>query len=271
MERLRDVLPARIHGWQAATEDRLFNERSIFDYINGGAEVYRAYHMRRCLSRRYRIPDGPDIVLDIFDMGRPEDAFGVFTHDTDGKILDIGQDARYRPGWLSFWKHRFFFSLYMDSETAAAEKAVIALAQQIASLVREDGQRPDILSTLPPKGLKAKHIRYLYHPIIFNYHFYLADDNILNLSPQTAAALAPYRRGNEAATLLLVRYPDRQQAEKSMESFLKHYLPEAAGTGLARLEDGKWAACSRKGDLLVVVLESDSTALAESLLKDITP
>ena len=88
----------------------------------GMAEVYKAYNMRQCLSRRYIIDNGPDIVLDVFDMRTPGDAFGVFTHYTDGEPVQIGQSALYRPGWLSFWKHRFFVSIYMEEETGAAGK-----------------------------------------------------------------------------------------------------------------------------------------------------
>jgi hypothetical protein len=55
--------------------------------------------------------------------------------------------------------------------------------------------------------LDSENIRYLHHPIVLNYHFYLAEENILNISPQTGAVLANYRRGREKAKLLLVKYP----------------------------------------------------------------
>ena len=106
LEALHGALPGQIMGWTAEPEDRYFDKETIFDYINGTGEVYRAYNLQRCLSRRYTTPKGPPIVLDIFYMGSSEDAFGVFTHDQDGEALDVGQGALYRSGWLSFWKDR---------------------------------------------------------------------------------------------------------------------------------------------------------------------
>ncbi|KKL99738.1 hypothetical protein LCGC14_1811420 [marine sediment metagenome] len=267
LEGLRARLPTRINGWAADSEDRIFNEKTIFSYINGAGEVYRAYNMQQCLSRRYISPGAPTIVLDIFEMGSSEDAYGVFTHDTDGKMLEIGQDARLRPGWLSFWKYRFFVSIYVEEESAAAEKAVIDLGRQIASGIAVEGTRPRLLSQLPKRGLKSASIRYLHHPIVLNYHFYLSDENILNISSDTDVVLADYQQVNEKARLLLVNYPDHEIAIKSLTSFFNHYLPDANQSGLALLEDGKWAAASIKDQLLAIVLEADSRKLAENLLK----
>jgi hypothetical protein len=267
VETLRRSLPKQINAWTAASEDRIFDEKTIFSYINGAAEVYKAYNMRQCLSRRYTSTTGPAIVLDIFDMGSPEDAFGVFTHDTDGEPVAVGQDARYRPGWLSFWKHKFFISIYMEEETPAAEKAVMELGKQVAAVIKEDGEKPKILKQLPKEGLQTRDIRYLHHPVVLNYHYYLADENILNISPETDAVLAEYQWGKENALLLLVKYPDSETAEKSLKGFFNYYLPDADKSGTSKLEDGKWASAIKHKALLIIVLEADSRKNALRLLK----
>jgi hypothetical protein len=266
---LQSRLPIRIDGWQAAGEDRTFDEQTIFGYIDGAGEVYRAYNMQACLSRRYEKKGEPAIILDVFDMGRSEDAFGVFTHDTDGDRLDIGQDARYRPGWLSFWQNRFFVSVYQEEESPAAEQAVLQLGKQVAAGAGKAGKRPSILRLLPPAGLDTGSIRYLYHPVVLNYHYYLFDENILLLSPSTDAALALYRRSGEQARLLVVSYPQSQTARESVTGFRRHYLPDADDGGVARLENGKWSAVRLQGRLLAIVLEADSRPLAEKLLKEV--
>lgn len=269
LKKLRARLPGQISGWKAEPEDRIFDPTTIFSYINGAAEVYKAYNMRHCLSRRYINPNGPPIILDIFDMGSSEDAYGVFTHDTDGEVMDVGQDARYRPGWLSFWKHRFFVSIFMEEETTAAEKAVKELGRAVAAQIPTKGSRPSILLLLPQEGLESESIHYMHHPIVLNYHFYLADENILNISSRTDAVLASYHREGQKALLLLVLYPKTENAVKSLSGFLKHYLPDADKTGAALLENGKCAAVRLKNRLLAVVLEADSRELSESLLKSV--
>ena len=269
IQSLHTVLPKQIQGWSAEPHDRFFDDETIFDYIDGAGEVYRAYNMRKCLSRRYTTTNGPAIVLDIFDMQSSEDAFGVFTHDQDGEPVDVGQGGLYRSGWLSFWKGRFFVSIYMEEESGAAERAVRGLAKEVASRIPQEGPKPRILSFLPQQGLQPRTTRYLHHYIVLNYHFYLADDNILNLGPDTKVALAEYKRGEENAQLLLVQYPERGGAEKAHRRFLKTYLPEASSTGPVLLENSKWSAAALRGKLLVIILEADSQGLAESLMKEV--
>jgi hypothetical protein len=266
---LQPDLPMQAGRWSAQTGDRIFDQETIFSYIDGGAEVYKAYNFRQCLSRRYTLSGGPAIILDIFEMGSSEDAYGVFTHDIDGATVDIGQDGRYRPGWLSFWKSRFFVSIYMEEESTAAEQAVKELGRQVADKIAGHGPKPEILSQLPPAGLLKDRIRYLYHPIVLNYHYYISDENILNISVDTDVALAEYQLGNQAAQLLLIKYPTSENAAQSQADFLNHYLPDADKKGAALLENGKWAVIHKKGHLLAIVLEADSREYAELLLKNI--
>jgi hypothetical protein len=265
---LGSALPEVINGWRAEPPDRFFDGKTIFDYIDGAGEVYRAYNMHGCLSRRYTTPNGPSIVLDIFDMGSSEDAYGVFTHDQEGESLGVGQEALYKAGWLRFWKDRFFVSLYGEDQTPALTKASIDLGKAVAELITTEGQKPRILSRLPSQGLLNGSIRYLHDHIVLNSHFYLADENILLLGPQVEAVFARYQRGDRQAGLLLVSYPHVEKAIEALKGLLKHYLPDADKEGIARLEDGKWASARREGILAAVVLEADSKDLAGSLVRE---
>ena len=266
---LSRALPGQIGVWTAEPGDRVYDSETIFRYIDGAGEVYRAYNMRSCLSRRYTSPHAPAIVLDIFDMGSSEDAFGVFTHDQDGRAVDVGQGGLFRPGWLSFWKGRFFVSIYAEEETETARGAVSELAKVLASLIKDQGSKPGLLLKLPPEGLQSLSIRYLHHHTLLNYHFYLADENILNLGQQTDAVLAVYQRSGKRAHLLLVSYPNEDKAAEAHRSLLRYYLPEAQSREAVLLEDGKWSATGFKNTFLTVVLEADTRPLAESLLREV--
>jgi len=266
---LSSALPGKIGIWTAEPKDRIYDAETIFSYIDGAGEVYRAYNMRSCLSRRYTSPDVPAIVLDIFDMGNSEDAFGVFTHDRDGSAVEVGQGGLYRPGWLSFWKGRFFASIYTEEETEATKEAISELSRVVASVIRDQGPEPGILEKLPPEGLQSKSIRYLHHHTLLNYHFYLADENILNLGQQTDAVLAVYQRSGKRAQLLIVSYPNDKEAAEAHKGLLHYYLPEAKSIGAVLLEDGKWSATGLKNKFLTVVLEADTRPLAENLLREV--
>ncbi len=42
--------------------------RPIFDYMDGGAEVYLAFDFQRVFARKYAGPGGLELGLDIYDM-----------------------------------------------------------------------------------------------------------------------------------------------------------------------------------------------------------
>ena len=158
----------------------------------------------------------------------------------------------------------------MEEETAAAEKAVKVLGKQIDSIIKSGGSRPQMITRLPKAGLKSNSIRYLHHPVILNYHYYLADENTLNLSSRSEAVLAAYQRNKENALLLLIIYAGPEAVRAAYAGFRKYYIPDADQADVALLEDNTWAAVSVKDRMLIIILESDSRRLAESLLDELT-
>ncbi len=271
LEELQKVLPEKVMNWTKAEADQFYDSQTIFDYIDGAGEVYRAYNMQRCLSRRYVTPQGPALILDVFEMASSYDAFGVFTHDPDGDALPVGQGGVYRSGWLGFWKDRFFISLYADEETDAAIKALRELAGKVASLIKKEGPKPPLLSRLPKKGLQTGSVRYFHDHQVLNRHYFVSTENVLRLGGQTEAVLSAYKLKEGAAQVLLVKYPEADKAAEACSNFLKHYLPDADPSGMAQLENKKWCGASVKGPLLAAVLEADSREIAATLLGQLIP
>ena len=71
--------PQEAAGWKWDREVATFKGKSLYDYIDGAAEVYLAYNYRQVSARRYVKPNQPDIIADVYRMGSSEDAFGVFS------------------------------------------------------------------------------------------------------------------------------------------------------------------------------------------------
>ncbi|OGD19979.1 MAG: hypothetical protein A2W03_16030 [Candidatus Aminicenantes bacterium RBG_16_63_16] len=249
---LAKFLPAEIDGWRPAAADELYTGDRIFEYIDGAGEVYRAYNYRSLLARRYARPGQPDIIADFFDMGVAADAFGVFTHGLEGARLDIGQGAVASEGQLSFWKDRYYISLYAETQTPEVRRALLGLGRVIAESIPGEGHRPGILA-LFPQGFDIRQARYFHRHVILNYHYFVASDNILFLDGRTEAALAASGDGVRKTYLLIVRYPSDEDAERARQSFEKSYLHTDAVRGAVEIKRGKWsAAVSRRAHLFIV-------------------
>lgn len=250
LEGIRAALPMEVAGWRAVDDGEVYDTESIFAYIDGHAEVYLAYGMRRCLARRYTGPQGEaDIVVDLFELDSAANAYGVFTHDRDGEAVDVGQGALLRPGWLSFWKGPWFGSIYAEGESEASLIAVNALAHAAADAISVEGEAPDLVGELPADGLDPSSVRFLHTWEILNSALFVGGENIFSLSSETDAVLGRYRREGGEGWLLLVEYPDEATASVAEE--------DARGGGYESRRDGK---------RLALVLKPATPELADNLL-----
>jgi hypothetical protein len=268
------ILPQEISGWKKSQQDQVYGRENIFDYIDGGGEIYLAYDFQFVFVREFAKGDAPMIVVEIYQMSSSEDAFGVFTQDTDGDDVKLGQGAIYAAGLLRFWQEKIFVRIMADKETPEAKSTVMKLGEMIAAATPQEGTRPGLISALPSEGLRPKSLRYFHTLISLNSHYFLASENIMALSPETQALLAQYEKENNRAKLLLVAYPSASQAEVACKQFAEIYLkanvqPEGK-IQAKKLEDGRFSSITRKGRFLILILETEALPLCERLSQEIS-
>jgi hypothetical protein len=266
--RMASFIPKTIGPWLSEA-DHVYDAETIFQYIDGAGEVYRSYNMKLLVSRRFHKDGRPDIVVDLFDMGSSGDAFGVFTHDLDGEAAGVGQGSIYKAGLLSFWKDRYFGSVSTEEENQDTKAPVLELGRLIASAIPKEGPKPKLLSYLPSDGLDAGRVSYFHNHSVLNYHFFVADGDILLLEQTASAVLAPYTTAGGKSFLLIVGYPDEAKAARAYESFAKNYMPDAKKAGIVRTEDKKYTASARAGDIVIVVFNADSDQFAMNQLTSV--
>jgi len=299
---LSALLPSTVDGWQSAPDDRFYDPGNLYDYIDGGAELFLSFGFRELISRTYVLHGQPEIVVDIFDMGSSRDAFGVFSHSREVIDSSFGQGSQYTGGLLLFWKNNYYVSILASPETGESKKSVSKLAEHIDSAISGEGPLPEILSLLPRESLVRESIRYFHHYIWLNSHYFIATDNILHIDEKTEAVLARYGENDTRHILLLVQYATPEDARKAHRDFIDNYLPEHTGgaensgetkdtgeteysegaehtrkTGNAgrtgsltvEIEDGTWTGCRLNGSLLTAVLGAGSEKTALELIEKV--
>lgn len=270
MNSMYKSIPKQIKGWQAEGKDEIYDRETIYKHINGGAELYLAYGFQEVLVRRYAGPGDNEIVLDIYDMGSPADAFGVFNSEREDDDAGIGQGSEYGSGLMRFWKDRYFVSILAVGDDKTAEPIIMELGRAAAAAIKSNGPLPDMLDRLPQQGLDKRRIRYFHKKLLLNKHYYVADENILDLSSKTDCLLAEYPGSNEEPTyLLLIRYPDTKRAQKAYAKFLKAYMPEAADSGYVKTENQKWTMAEQNRDLLKIVFDAPTKEQAAKLQAEV--
>ena len=266
MKDLAQSIPKKILDWESVGQAAVYDRKTSYDYMDGGAEVYLAFDFRNAFVRKYKNPSGEEIALDIYDMGSPEEAFGVFSCDREDPEAGIGQESEYGFGLLRFRQGRFFVSITAAGDEKRAEKAILELGKAVVPLLGPAGPAPDLLQCLPESGLKENRTSYFHAAVNLNNRFFISSENILGLGKDTDCVFAEYAAGpEETGDLLIVRYQDEDRAKAACESFLKAYLPEADPAAAALTENGKWTLARTHRNYLAAVFEAPSKEYAEGL------
>ncbi len=272
-------LPDTVHGWKAVKPDHEYTFDTLFDLIDGGAEVYRSLNVRKVLDRRYTKEDSADIIVDLFDMGSSKDAFGAFHHDMrEDDDVGVGTESEYQGSYLFFWKDRYFVSVVALEETPETREAVLALGRAIASSIPRPGTEPDIVKLLPSEGLQKEQIYYFHDLESLERRYMIGKGNPLHLSKETEGLLARYavsgvpaaKDGQLFAVFLIVAYASQSAALAAEKDFSALYLNRAESGKLVQLPGKGWAGIYRKGTHLFAVLESPGKATARGLLDSVT-
>ena len=266
---MKKLLPLEVGSYKADGKDEFYDRNTTFRYMDGAAELYRSFAFKLLMVHRYLKADHPPIVVELFDMGSSEDAFGVFSFETEGEDVRVGQGSDYGGGLLRFWQGKFFVNVYAEQETSSTKQDVLELGKAIASSIKHEGQKPKLINYLPGEGLAERSIRYFHLHQSLNYHYFVSHENILHLGKQTNAVIATYYSTETKGKtfLLLIQYPTGKLAGEALQSFVKAYMPESSASKVIQTENGRWAAAQSHQEFVIVVFDAPLKEKAEELIQ----
>jgi Family of unknown function (DUF6599) len=265
---MKKLFPLKIGSYQSDGKDEFYDRKTTFRYMDGAAELYRSYGFKLLMVRRYMKEDHPPMIVETFDMGSSEDAFGVFSYETGDEEVGIGQGSDFGGGLLRFWKGKFFVNVYAEQEAPSTKKDVLDLGRALADSIKQEGRKPKLINLLPKEDLIERSIRYFHHHQSLNYHYFISHQNILRLGEQTHALLSTYASQTEGKTfLLLIQYPSQTLAKEGFQSFVKTYLPESSSSKAIRTENRRWTIAQSYKNYVMVVFDSPSKEKAEVLMQ----
>jgi len=257
------LLPETVGDWVRGNAPVTYDRESIFEYINGAGEVYRSYAFSQVLVDRYEDSSGQGVSVELFDMGNPEDAFGVFSYAREDEEDGIGAGFERKGTVLCFWQNRYYVCVAADQREPDPGNALTEIARGISAALPLSGERPLLMGTLPSEGRIPFSDRFFHNHQSLNYHHYLARENVLNLSPETDVALARYHPG--FTYLLVIGYADESEASEALSSFRIQLAPSPEGVSTVAAEKGGFHSSGQMGRFLVVVLDAESEVVAEQL------
>jgi hypothetical protein len=150
-------LPAdgELPGWSLVTAPEHYEADNLWEYINGQADFFIDYGFVRVETAEYRNDqESGSVVLEVYRMGRPQEAFGIFAAERtrDDRPLEIGAGAYLGANVLGFWQGEQYVKLTSFDEGPAIEQLLIALAEEVSSRIPTQDQQLETMLLFPEQG-----------------------------------------------------------------------------------------------------------------------
>jgi hypothetical protein len=260
---VKKLLPEQFDAWRA-TDWLDYEGEALFEYINGGAELYLSYGLVGMTGCKYNGDGLPQVTVEIYEMTSSANAFGVYTQSRDREEYEYGQGSQCFKDFILFWKDKYYVLITAQESAPEIEKALHHVASLVDKAIPDTGQRPAIVDALPQKDLAPAGYLYFHHYIWLNAYLFIADYNLVNINDKTDALLAKYGSADARYYLLIVDYPDVAAADTACEQLKKEFAPESTDAQL-RLEDGSWFRTWTRGRRLCAVFNARNPEQIENL------
>jgi hypothetical protein len=169
-----EILPDEINSLGLSVT-RTFGPEDLYEYINGQAPHYIQFGFRAVLVAEYA-PDPaamPSIVVDLYDMERRRNAYGLFMESfpPEGEMIQLGNAGFLSGSVAVFWKGPFYVRAMRLSGTdldVDIQRAASLVADRIEddspelvefSLFPRDGLASDTLSFIKAAAFGLAHLR----------------------------------------------------------------------------------------------------------------
>jgi hypothetical protein len=256
--------PQDAGGWKRTGEAARYRGRAIFGYIDGAGEVFLAYNFNELVVNRFEREGLPAIVAEVYEMGTPQDAFGVFTWDRHDPDAGIGQGSEFGGGMLRFWKGSHFVSIYGEGQGKEQEEAVLEIGRRIARSIDETGGPPRLIGALPDEQRVADTAKFVRSHVLLNQRCFISNENILRLEADTEAVFARYNFGKDRTFVIIVGYPTEARANSALASVGKAYKLDTRGMAEA---GGTCTGAGVEGRRVIIALHAPEAEAARRLIE----
>jgi hypothetical protein len=210
-------------SWKKEGKPQHFEGEALYEYIDGGAEIYHEYGFKHVAVQDYINPTGKSVSVEIFEMTDSQSAYGIYTFKTHkaGRKVSLGDDARLEDYYLNFWKGNILATLTGFDETSETRDGLLVLAKGIDSKLDLSGKRPRIVSHLPEESLISQSVKYFKGILgLRNSHPFFA----LNIWGFEEGVKADYSGGY---SVFLLRFNGCEQSFSQYEQLKKSYAEQS--------------------------------------------
>ena len=222
-----------------ASQPARFYSSDLYRYIDGAADAFHAYGLVAMAHQEYRVQDA-DLTADVYDMGEPLRAFGIYAAERapDYHFIDVGAEGYVSGEILNFLQGNYYVKLSAFSEKTKTAALLESVARGISGKIGAGRTIPRVVAWLPSRGLVARSEKYLVKEPLG--HEFLAP-----------AATAVYRLDGKDTTLLVSLASNPNDAAARAARLKEHFTSSGQVAAVAGMPAEVWRGTNRdEGEMI---------------------
>ena len=206
----KDFKFPEVSGWRQSGEPQTFTPQTLYEYINGAADLYLMYDFQELKVAEYQNDKKASITVEVYRHQTPTHAFGIYSQERlpSANFIEIGTQGYIENNVFNFLTGPYYVKVSRYNTGAEDQVVLLAFAKTISENLGEKGTLPSVLTTFPAEG-KIK-----------NSEKFIAQ-NFLGYSFFYSAFTADYELSDKKFKLFIIEGTDKNECKTMIQKYLQ--------------------------------------------------
>ena len=135
---------------EKTSEVKIYNAESLWEYIDGDAEIYLLYDFEEVAAVYYGNGE-KELAVDLYRFKDPLHAYGLYSRlrPEEGETIDLGAEGFTSPGMLNVNKGEFILRIFGYDESLQTGLLMTNLAESIVDVLPGEETKPGAFALFP--------------------------------------------------------------------------------------------------------------------------
>jgi len=199
-----------ISGWKQSGEIQSFTPKTLFEYINGDADLYIMYDFQELKVAEYLNEKKASVIIDVYRHRTPTHAFGIYSQErlSNANFINVGAQGYVEEEILNFIAGPYYVKITGYKIESGAQEVLLSFAKKVLENLGEKGTLPTLLNSFPRDG-KVK-----------NSEKFIAK-NFLGYSFLHSAFTCDYELSGKKFKLFVIAPADKAECRNIIQKYLE--------------------------------------------------
>jgi hypothetical protein len=151
-----------VNGWTLTGQSQAYSPDTLYDYIDGGSDLYLKYEFEELQVVEYR-KDKMSVSAEVYRHRDADHAFGIYSQERvpGADFLALGAQGYYENTVCNFIQGGYYVKLSSENTGPDDREILLVFARRLSQELPAQSALPAVLSAFPPEGKKPNSEKFI--------------------------------------------------------------------------------------------------------------